>query len=265
MSNRYGIAACAEGRLRAAGIDSARADARILIEHARGDATLLERSLSRREQYEPVAYIIGHKEFWSLEFEVGRGVLVPRPETETLIEEALREFPVRTAPLQFLDLGAGSGCVLVAALSEYPNAFGTAVESSFDAIAWLRKNIANHRMEDRCVIRLDDWAGISGQFDAIFSNPPYVSASEMAKLPPDVVRYEPESALIAGADGLAAFRDLAPHIAKCLKPDGKVFLELGRGQAPMVSAILQSAGLEVARIATDLAGIERCVVAARAA
>lgn len=252
-------------RLKAAGIESARADARILLAHAQGDEMLFEGFLARREQLEPVAYITGHKEFWSLDFEVGPGVLIPRPETETLIEEALKEFPTRSAPLRLLDLGAGSGCILIAALSEFPEACGVALERSADAIMWLQRNIDKHGLSNRCAVMHGDWRYESaGEFDAVFSNPPYVSNREMAKLPATIARYEPRPALMAGSDGLAAYRELAPRIAACLRPHGKAFLEVGAGQEEKVSGILRSAGLETVRIATDLAGIARCIVAARA-
>ena len=266
MNRRDDAQSAAAMRLAAAGIESARADARVLMACAGEDMALFESFVARREKHEPVAYITGHKEFWSLDFDVGPGVLVPRPETETLIEEALKEFPDRNAPLDMLDLGAGSGCILIAALSEFPNARGIALERSPQALNWLERNIAKHRMSGRCTIWRSDWRkGLEGRFDAIFANPPYVAENEWTKLPPDVARYEPIAALIGGADGLAAYNELATRLPGWLKPGGKAFLETGKGQANRVSAILESAGLKTERIALDLAGIARCIVARLAA
>jgi release factor glutamine methyltransferase len=154
----------AASRLRAAGIDSPRADLRILRAHAKDDAEL-ESFIARRLAHEPVAYIVGCKEFWSLEFAVGPGVLVPRPETETLIEEMLKSFPDRTAALDVLDLGTGTGCLLIAALGEYPNARGTGVDSSPEALAWARRNVDAHRVNAELIQA--DFAEIDGTYDVI--------------------------------------------------------------------------------------------------
>lgn len=131
-------------RLRAAGIELPRADARILWGHANNDMDAFRSSISRRLAREPVAYITGHKEFWSLEFAVGPGALIPRPETETLIEQALRELPDRNAPLRVLELGTGTGCLLVALLTELPNASGIGIDSSGEALRWARENVTRH-------------------------------------------------------------------------------------------------------------------------
>ena len=281
MSDLCKVLADATARLSGAGIENARADARILLAHAMGTESneldgslkvdapalaLFRRYVERRAAREPVAYITGIKEFWSLEFEVGPGVLVPRPETETLIEEILNAFPDRGVALDMLDLGTGSGCILIAALHEFPNARGVGVEQSPDALAWAKKNVARHEMTARCALRLSDWHdGIEGRFDAIFSNPPYVAAGDVAKLADEVKRYEPGAALTSGEDGLEAYRVLAPLIAKSLKVKGSALLELGQGQTEQVSAILTVEGLKVARMAADLAGIPRCIVATKAA
>src|SRR6185312_2795352 len=143
-------------RLAASGIESARLDARLLWEHAQKSGTDFDGLVARREKREPIAYISGHKEFWSLDFEVGPGVLIPRPDTETLVEEALKAFPDKNAPLRVLDLGTGSG-----------------VEQSPDAMIWARKNIARHKLETRLRLQGDDWLMVgAGPFDVIFSNPP---------------------------------------------------------------------------------------------
>lgn len=250
-------------RLAAAGIDSARTEARILVEHSQGDAAKLERAVTRRLAHEPIAYITGHKEFWSLDFEVGPGVLIPRPETETLVEEALKAFPDKNAPLNVLDLGTGSGAIIVAFLSERPNARGLGIERSQEAMIWARRNVANHKMQSRLALQGDDWLILgAGQFEVIFSNPPYIESGVIPTLDPDVRDYEPRAALDGGRDGLDAYRGLAPMIAARLTTGGRAFLEIGRGQEQKVPRILSASGLETVRIAPDLAGIPRGVIAA---
>ena len=282
MSTIRELLARAQARLTAAGIESARADARILLaaatQRCAGEivaggeiptveqAATFEMLLERRERREPVAYVTGQKEFWSLPFRVGPGVLIPRPETETLIEEAIRTFPDRTAPLQMLDLGTGSGCILIAALSEYPEAGGTGTDRSEAALEYARLNAANLGVRDRCRLKLADWNdGVTGGYDLIFSNPPYVGAGEIEALDPDVANHEPHSALTDGQDALSAYRALAPRIRSALNPSGWAFVELGAGQAAPVKTIFESGGLEVRRIAPDLSGIPRCIAATRRA
>lgn len=266
-------------RLQAEGKPLARVDARLLLAHAMGitpseilttahpptDAQLKDYDalIARRAAHEPVAYILGHKEFWSLDFDVGPGVLVPRPDTETLVMQALTDFPDRNAALNVLDLGTGSGAILIAFLSERPNARGLGIEQSQDAMIWARKNIARHDLADRMTLQGDDWLMLSeGQFDIIFSNPPYIPSIDIEKLEPDVRDYEPRAALDGGKDGLDAYRALAPIIARQLKPAGKAFLEIGQGQEGKVPSIMAAAGLETLRVHPDLAGIPRCVVVA---
>lgn len=252
-------------RLSAAGIESARTEARILIERANGDQAALDDFIARRLRHEPIAYITGHKEFWSLDFEVGPGVLIPRPDTETLVEEALKAFPDKNAPLRVLDLGTGSGAIPIAFLSERPQAQGLGVEQSPDAMIWARKNIARHKLETRLRLQGDDWLMVgAGPFDVIFSNPPYIESGVIPALDPDVKDYEPLAALDGGRDGLDAYRAIAPIIARLLATEGRAFLEIGQGQEQKVPSILKASGLETVRIAPDLAGIPRCVIAAPA-
>ncbi len=264
-------------RLALAGVDSGRRSARLLLAKATGapvaapssdgeelshDAEVrLAEFLERRVAHEPLAYILGCKEFWSIDFLVGPGVLVPRPETETLIEALLGEFPDHTRALNILDCGTGSGCLIVAALTVFQNARGLAVDASADALGWARKNIARHGLEERCELRHCDWGETGFECDVILANPPYIKRRAIEALPPDIVRYEPVTALVGGEDGLGAFRSLAPQIAKALKRDGVAFLEIGEGQGDSVRRILASAGVETYRIVPDLAGIPRCVVA----
>jgi len=244
-------------RLAAAGSDSARLEARLLWEHAQKTGQDFENLVARRESREPVAYITGHKEFWSLDFEVGPGVLVPRPDTETLIEEALRLVPDRNAPLRIADFGAGSGAILIAALKEFSNATGTGFESSPEAFRYAAANAAR-LIDARAEVLLEDWNSASGPFDLIFCNPPYIPSAEIESLAPDVSRFEPRAALDGGPDGLSAYRALAKLLPGLLKPDGHALLEIGVSQALSMSGLFQ--GLEIVRIAPDLSGIPRCVI-----
>lgn len=269
------LAAGAE-RLAQAGNDSARLDARVLLAHVlnrqpgeivgsgeiaadarqRFDALIL-----RRMEREPVAYIVGRKEFWSLDFDVEPGVLVPRPETETLIEQCLIEFPDHSAPLSAIDFGTGSGCIPLAFLSEYPNARAIGVERSREAMVVAERNKAKLLPGDRFTLVKGDWsAAPAGPFDVVFSNPPYLAQHELADVAPEL-RSEPEAALVSGQDGLEAYRVLAPLIGARLKPEGRVFLEIGIGQKDAVCAILFASGLETVRVAPDVSGIPRCIVA----
>jgi len=280
MSIRSDALARGVEQLKAEGSASARVDARVLLAHAMGitpsqilttshpptDSELksYDALLARRAAYEPVAYITGHKEFWSLDFEVGTGVLIPRPDSETLVMQALTEFPDRDAPLQALDLGAGSVAILIAFLHERPHAFGLGIEQSREAMIWARKNIERHGLESRCALQGDDWLLLDDRrFDVIFSNPPYIPSSDIDSLELDVSRYEPRVALDGGPDGLDAYRALGPLIERALKPHGRAFIEIGQGQQDKVPALLEAAGLHMLRLASDLAGIPRCAVVAQ--
>jgi release factor glutamine methyltransferase len=279
MSVRSDALARGVARLQAEGKAAARVDARILLAHAMGitPSQILTTShppteaqlqtydalLARRAAHEPVAYITGHKEFWSLDFEVGPGVLIPRPDTETLVAQALNEFPGKDAPLNVLDLGTGTGVLLIAFLHERSNARGLGIEQSQEAMIWARKNIARHGLEGRAIVQGDDWLMLNeGAFDVILSNPPYIEGGQIDLLESDVRDYEPRAALDGGMDGLDAYRALAPIIARRLAVGGKAFLEIGQGQEGKVPPIMSSAGLETLRIHPDLAGIPRCVVVA---
>jgi release factor glutamine methyltransferase len=267
-------------RLRKAGVESPRLEARLLLAHAMGasqeeiiagriapDAAALSRfaaHVARREASEPLAYIVGKREFWSLDFAVGPGVLIPRPESETLIESALREFPAREAPLGVLDLGTGTGCLLIAFLEERPQATGIGADISGEALAWAEKNLQTHGMANRAHFVRGNWAdSIEGKFDVIFCNPPYVTDAARALLDDGIARHEPDIALAGGVDGLDAYRQLAKHISGRLTAKGRAFIEVGKGQAADVAGIFRTSGLDVLRIASDLAQIPRCVVTAQ--
>jgi len=262
--------------LAGAGIENARREARLLLAHALGasrDATLtaaptpeqrakFAAMVARRAAREPFAYITGKKEFWSLEFDVGPGVLIPRPDTETLVEQAAKHVADRNAPLAIADLGAGSGALLVAVLTEFPNATGVGFESSPQAFAYLRRNIARH-VPHRGQALLASWNlaakdTTGGPFDLVFSNPPYIPSGDIESLDPDVSRYEPRAALDGGPDGLDAYRSLAGLLPSILKPGGHAILEIGAEQANSVEPLFQA--LETVALATDLAGIPRALV-----
>jgi release factor glutamine methyltransferase len=262
-------------RLSAAGIDSARLDARVLLAHAMGiapnelpfrkdignAAATFEQLVERRARREPVAYITGTKGFWTLDFDVGPGALVPRPDTETLIEQALAEFPDKAAPLRVLDLGTGPGTILLSFLSEYPHAKGMGVERSAEALSWAARNAAKLGFSGRAEFLHADWsAAPATTFDVVFSNPPYITQTESLSAMAEL-GFEPREALVGGADGLDAYRALAPLISSRLEPDGRAFLEIGRGQDRAVTAILAASGLKTVRIAPDLSGVPRCIVA----
>lgn len=244
-------------RLAAAGVDSARLDARLLWDHARSTGQDFEALLCRREKREPIAYILGRKEFWSLDLDVGPGVLVPRPDTETLIEEALRLVPDRQASLRIADLGTGSGALLIAALKEFPNASGVGFEASPDAFRWAHAN-AERLVPGRSKILPADWNKAQGPFDLIFCNPPYIPSGEIESLDPDVSQFEPRQALDGGVDGLVAYRALAALLHRLLGQGGHALLEIGLGQAQAMGTLFQA--LEIVRMAPDLSGIPRCVI-----
>jgi release factor glutamine methyltransferase len=266
-----------------AGIEHARSEAWLLLAAATGRAradliaaapatldfaqeTRLQELVRRRLAREPVAYILGEKEFWSLTFEVGPDVLIPRPETETVVEAALSEIAERTAALRILDLGTGSGCLLLALLSELPHATGLGVDASPEALATAWRNAARLGLADRARFRPGRWgAGVAGPFDVIVSNPPYVAERDWPELQPEIRAFEPEMALVAGPDGLAAYRALAPDCARLLAAAGVCALEIGQGQAAAVAGILSDHALIVGARRRDLAGIERCLVVRRAA
>ena len=273
------IVAGVAGRLAAAGIETARGDAWLLLAAATGreraslmaagadeiaatERSGLEELVRRRSAREPMAYILGEREFWSLVFQVTPAVLIPRPESETVVEAALAKVGDRRAPLRVLDLGTGSGCLLLALLSELPAATGLGVDLSAGALTLARANAGRLGLAGRARFEEGSWgAGLQGGFDLIVANPPYVGAGELAGLEPEVREFEPQLALIAGADGLCAYRALIPDCARLLAEGGSVALEIGQGQGDAVAALLARYGLVVVDRRLDLAGIERCLVA----
>jgi release factor glutamine methyltransferase len=255
-SEAWLLLAAATGRERAALMAGGR-DTLSAAEEARLDA-LVRRRLAR----EPVAYLLGEKEFWSLRFEVGPAVLIPRPDTETVVEAVLAQLADRNRPLRVLDVGVGSGCLLLALLSELPRATGLGIDNSCAALAIARRNAERLGLAARTDFRHGIWGeGLAGPFDVIVSNPPYVAEGDWDGLQPEIRDFEPKAALVAGPDGLAAYRALAPDCARLLAPGGLCALEIGSGQGDAVAALLAAHGLTVVERRRDLAGIERCLVA----
>lgn len=260
----------AAGRL-AAVSGTARLDAELLMAYVLGverDALLLgdqerpapdafEPLVRRRLAHEPVAYIIGHRDFWTIRLEVGPGVLVPRPDSETLIEAAVAHFG-ETGPAAVLDLGTGPGTLLLAALAQWPGARGLGVDASPEALTYAERNAAMLGLSDRASFRRGDWAeGVDGRFDLILCNPPYIEAD--AVLPPDVSEWEPAAALFAGADGFDDYRRLAPQLGRLLAKGGIACVEIGQGQAEAVAALFAAEGFTIESRA-DLRGIARALV-----
>ena len=268
----------AAARLRAAGIDAPRRDARLLMQHALGltpeglltgddrplgeaEAQRLSALVLRRARREPLAYLTGVREFWSLEFAVDRSALVPRPETETVVEAVLAHAAQLPPRPRLLDLGTGSGCLLVALLSELPGGVGVGIDIGAAAVSLARANAARHGLAGRASFAVADWgAPLAARFDIVVSNPPYVAAKKLASLAPEIASHEPRTALAGGADGFACYRRLAPQIAGLLTPEGLAAIEVGARMADEVASLFTSAGLAEIGRRCDLAGIERCLL-----
>uniref|UniRef100_UPI003B516948 peptide chain release factor N(5)-glutamine methyltransferase n=1 Tax=Roseovarius indicus TaxID=540747 RepID=UPI003B516948 len=263
------------GKLAAAGIESSAREARRIMAAALGVAPdrvslmqtdplphaaedRLSGMAARRCAREPLAHILGLRAFYRHEFRVTRHVLDPRPETEVLVQAGLG------APFErVLDLGTGTGCILLSLLAARPGAEGTGTDISEEALAVARENAQNLGVADRCNLLKSDWfSAVDGQFDLIVSNPPYIAAWEMDTLEPEL-RYEPRGALTDEGDGLTAYRAIAAGAMAHLGPGGRLLLEIGWRQGPDVSEILRAAGFDSLRILSDLDGRDRVVSAAR--
>lgn len=198
--------------------------------------------IDRRSKGEPVAYITGQRAFWTIDLAVGPGVLVPRPDSETLIVAAAEYFADAPGPRRVLDLGTGPGTLLLAALDQWPNAIGLGIDSSKAALYYAERNAARLGMADRATFRLGDWAeGIEATFDLVLCNPPYVA--EGAETGPGVIEYEPREALLAGPEGLDEYRRLAPQVRNLLAVGGLAAIEIGFDQADSVSALFVEQGM----------------------
>ena len=263
---------------RAAGIEDTGVDARVLMGHAlhldrtrlitQSDRVLEAREVNaisglaaRRLKREPVSRILGKKEFWSLALAVTPDVLVPRPETETVIEGAL-DFVVRSGlrmeKVRILDIGTGSGALLVALLNELPNATGVGTDISRAALQTAQTNVTQCGFETRCsLVACDIAAGVAGPFDLVVSNPPYIARGAIASLAPEVRDYDPIVALDGGDDGLSAYRSISADAKRLLAAGGRLFVELGAGQEPAVRTLFTNAGLTVGIVRKDLGGTPR--------
>jgi release factor glutamine methyltransferase len=251
--------------------ETPRLDAELLMAHALGMAReklllwgmdqdvspQFDNLLTRRLAHEPIAYIIGTKAFWSIELTVTPDVLIPRPDSETLIAAAVAHFG-QAGPNMVLDLGTGSGALLLAALSEWPSARGVGVDSSEAALTIARGNAAALGLANRAVFLRGNWCeGLTATVDLILSNPPYVETG--ASLAPNVSAYEPHSALFAGEDGLADYECLIPQLARVLAPKGIVCLEIGHTQRAAVTVLAEAEGFKVT-CHQDLGGRDRCLL-----
>jgi len=274
----------ASRRLAAAGIESSRLDAELLLAVAAGitrEAVVIgsinlstyvtkvfDSLVARREKREPIAYILGHKEFYSLDFEVSPAVLIPRPESEFVVGVAL-EFIADKADARVLDIGTGSGAIAIAIAVNAPRARVTAVDISADALAIAARNAKRNRVEDRVTLRRGDCFGVLDggpaleTFDVIASNPPYLDDAEIAALEPDVRGYEPRLAMAAGVGGLDILRRIVSGASSYLTSDGELILEVAVGQAAVVVKLVEAAGLRVVAVINDFAGHPRVVRARR--
>ncbi|MBF0249645.1 MAG: peptide chain release factor N(5)-glutamine methyltransferase [Alphaproteobacteria bacterium] len=268
--------------LRGAGIDEPVLEARLLLGFVLGggpervladrdeplsadQARALADAVERRARRVPLSQIVGRREFWSLDFKVTADTLTPRADSETIVETALERAP--GTPASVLDLGTGTGCLLLALLSEWKGASGVGVDASEDALAVARDNAAGLGLADRARFIRADWrepgwaARLGGPFDVVVSNPPYIPEADIAGLEPDVRDHEPRLALSGGADGLDAYRVLVRALAGLLRPGGLAVFEVGVAQADDVRALLTAAGMDGVQARADLGGVARAVSA----
>jgi release factor glutamine methyltransferase len=268
-------------RFRAGGRDSPELDARLLVGHAlsldhaglvaandrklaAGEANAIAALARRRLAHEPVARIVGAKEFWGLRLAVDAATLVPRPETETVVEAALAAIDrrgSRTPPLRIADLGTGTGAILLALLTELPNAFGVGTDASLSALAIAHLNACRLGLTRAAYVACDMAAALCGPFDIIVSNPPYIASAEIATLPPEVRLFDPRRALDGGSQGLDFYRAIAAAVPALLAPDGVLVVELGANQAESVAALFAAEGLAPSAPRPDLNGVARALVA----
>jgi release factor glutamine methyltransferase len=218
--------------------------------------------LLRMVDREPLSRILGRREFWGLEFTLSAETLDPRPETETLVEAVLRRRIDRNRPYRFLDLGTGTGCLLLALLHEFPEARGIGIDIGESVARTAAANAARLGFASRAVFFVGDWAtAVTGSFDAVIANPPYIARADLELLPREVACYDPRRALDGGEDGLAPYRAIANEVPRLLVPDGIFVTEVGVDQADAVAAVVTLNGLILDGIDRDLAGNNRCVIA----
>ncbi|MCP4394066.1 MAG: peptide chain release factor N(5)-glutamine methyltransferase [Alphaproteobacteria bacterium] len=230
---------------------------------------LIIKLVQRRLSKEPVYRIIGKREFWSLEFELSEGTLDPRPDSETIVEAVLESIQDKSSSLNIIDLGTGTGCLLLSVLSELSNARGIGVDVSENAVETAKKNSMNLGLGDRCKIVNSSWENdnfsdvvidaINGRYDIVISNPPYICSQDIERLDEEVKDYDPLKALDGGEDGFDAYRVLVEKSYDILQSGGKIFFEVGIGQSEMLLKMLAEKGFEGCGIKHDLVGIDRCV------
>jgi len=263
-------------RLREAGIPDARREARLILAHAMGlefvavlgyperpvtDLKGFDSLIERRAAREPMSHLTGHREFWSLEFEVTAATLDPRSDSETLVEAALACVEHRLGPMRILDFGTGTGCLLLSLLSEFRRATGLGIDASVDALVVAERNARRLGLADRAKFVAGDWgAALTGRYDLIASNPPYIPTGDIDYLQPEVSRYEPRGALDGGEDGLESYRRLGPDICRLLRDGGSAVVEFGLGQGPAVARLMEAEGLKAQGFWADLAGHDRCLI-----
>ena len=267
------------GRLAAAGVEAPRREARLLATHLLGappgrlldpDAPVEVAAWSdlvgRRASREPMAFITGKRGFWTLDLAVSTATLIPRPDSETLVTAACHLFPAPESVGRILDLGTGTGCLLLAALGEFPSAFGVGVDRAPQAALLAARNAAANGLAGRSAFLAADWAApLRASFDLILCNPPYIPSGDVAGLMPEVARHEPSSALDGGADGLDAYRLLVASLPQLLSPGGAAVFELGEGQGESVAALAEAAGIHALGVDDDLSGVGRALKLCRKA
>ncbi|WP_421780046.1 peptide chain release factor N(5)-glutamine methyltransferase [Kiloniella litopenaei] len=279
--NKKTIADClmaGSEQLRNAGIDNSRLDVRLLLADAISketsylfgypekilsdeESSCFQMMLDKRIKREPVSKIIGRKEFWSLNFKVTRDTLDPRPDSETLIEAVLENVTDKARQIQILDLGTGTGCLLLALLSEYRAAQGLGIDISDKALAVAEENAVSLGLSSRAVFLAGNWCeGLEPGWDIIISNPPYIGSDEKNALAPEVLNYDPSMALFAENNGMQDYQTLIPQAAAILNVEGLLVIEAGQGQADDINALMFDAGLIVSPPKKDLGGIARACV-----
>jgi release factor glutamine methyltransferase len=269
-----------EKRLANAGIDNPALDARFLVGHALGidrmemfaqgeralsndEIRLIEALVARRARHEPVARILGEREFWGLPFGLNEATLEPRPDSEALIEVTLKHLGKDGRKnVRILDLGTGTACLLLALLHEAPDAMGLGIDVAPRAVQQAQSNAEQLGLSERAVFKVNNWFdNIGEKFDVIICNPPYISSADMPTLMPEVRDFDPHAALDGGKDGLDVYRLLIPQLPGHLKPNGFGVFEIGQGQAAKVKKLFENADFTDIKTHKDLGGIERCVVA----
>jgi release factor glutamine methyltransferase len=265
-------------RLQQAKIESASLDARILLQHAvhinreelmgRPLASMTQAQmdhykslLEKRSQRQPVAQLIGKREFWGMDFRVTGDTLDPRPDSETLIEAVLAARPDRNAPIKILDLGTGTGCLILTLLKEYKNAVAVAVDRCAQALEVARGNAQALELEGRVQFVESNWCEkVQGVFDVVISNPPYIPSADIAGLETEVKKFEPMGALDGGVDGMDAYRAILSQIKKVLSPGGIAAFEIGFGQQQSLESLAKGAGMQLVSHRKDLSGVVRTLI-----